>query len=293
LVDVIAAGHTHGEIAHLVDGIGIIQPFSRGGSFGRVDVVFDRRTRHVARIQPLAPQQIVPAQYEGKAVANDPAVVQAMAPALKRVHELQATPLGVSLDAPIPRAGTSGSALGNLFAAALREAVPGADVAAINSAARGLRADLAAGPLTVGRLYEVFPFDNRVARITLSGAELARWVAGEMRQGRRGSLGISGVEVRASCLAGGVHVDLFRGTVRIHDDDRLLAVTIGGPTLSGNLASADPVAGAGPIDDAPVAREVFEDWFRRLGHDAQRELDAAAHRSPAFDDAPINDCVAR
>ena len=45
LVDVIAAGHTHGGLAHQVDGIGIIQPFSRGQSFGRVDVVFDRRTR--------------------------------------------------------------------------------------------------------------------------------------------------------------------------------------------------------------------------------------------------------
>ena len=58
LVDVIAAGHTHGGLAHQVDGIGIIQPFSRGQAFGRVDVVFDRRTRSVARIQLFAPRQI-------------------------------------------------------------------------------------------------------------------------------------------------------------------------------------------------------------------------------------------
>ena len=109
-----------------------------------------------------------------------------MAPALQRVHALQATPLGVSLDAPIPRAGDVGSPLGNLFAEALRDAVPGADVAAVNNAARGLRADLPEGPLTFGRLYDVFPFDNRIARITLSGAELGRWVADEIRQGRRG-----------------------------------------------------------------------------------------------------------
>ena len=94
---------------------------------------------------------------------------------------------------------------------ALREAVPGADVAAINNAARGLRADLAGGPLTFGRLYDVFPFDNRIARITLTGADLGQWVAGEIRQGRRGWLGVSGVDVRPSCVADGLHVELFRG----------------------------------------------------------------------------------
>ena len=61
LVDVIAAGHTHGGLGHQVNGIGIIQPFSRGQSFGRVDLVLDRRTRHVVRTQPFPPRQIVPA----------------------------------------------------------------------------------------------------------------------------------------------------------------------------------------------------------------------------------------
>jgi len=292
LVDVIAAGHTHGGLAHVVDGIGIIQPFSRGQSFGRVDLVVDRRTRRVVRMQPFAPHQIVPALYEGKAVTNDPAIVHAMAAALQRVHELQATALGVSLDAPIQRGGTLGSPLGNLLAEALRAAVPGADVAAVNNAARGLWADLPQGPLTFGRLYGVFPFDNRIARLTLNGAELGRWVAGEIGQGRRGSLGISGVEVRASCRSGGLHVDLFRGTGRIHDDDRLLAVTIGAPTPSGGLASPAPLGGIGPTGKAPVVREAVEDWFRGLGPTAKHRLDDATHRSPAFADAQIVDCAA-
>jgi 5'-nucleotidase len=292
LVDVIAAGHTHGGLAHQVEGIGIIQPFSRGQSFGRVDLVLDRRTRRVVRMEPFAPHQIVPAVYEGKAVTSDPVIVQAMAAALQRVDKLQATLLGVSLAVPIPRAGTFGSPLGNLFAEAIRAAVPGADVAAVNNAARGLRADLLEGPVTVGRLYDVFPFDNRVARIALSGAELGRWVAGEIRQGRRGSLGLSGVDVRASCRADGLHVDLFRGAGPIRDDDRLLAVTIGAPTPSGSLASPAPLGGVGPIGNAPVVREVVEDWLRR-GHPTPRELDEATHRSPASGDAPIVDCIGR
>jgi 5'-nucleotidase len=311
LVDVIAAGHTHGGLAHQVDGIGIIQPFSRGQALGRVDVLFDRRSRSVARIQLFAPRGVcaqqdpitencvpttesaVPTQYEGRAVTPDPAIVQAMAPALQRVHELQATTLGVSLDAPIRRVGDLGSPLGNLFAEALRDAVPGADVAVINNAARGLWADLPDGPITFGRLYDVFPFDNRIVRISLNGAELGRWLAGEMRQSRRGALGISGVGVRARCLADGIHVDLLRTPGRpIHDEDRLLAVTIGAPTLSGSLASPAPLGGVGPTENAPVVREVVEDWFRRLGHLAQGQLDDVTHRRPQYADAQTVDCVA-
>jgi 5'-nucleotidase len=312
LVDVIAAGHTHGGLAHLVEGIGIIQPFSRGQSFGRVDVVFDRRTRRIARMQMFAPRQVCaqqdpntgncvpatasgpPTKYEGRAVTPDPAIAQAMAPALQRVHALQATTLGVSLDAPIRRLGDVGSPLGNLFAEALRDAVPGADVAVINNAGRGLWADLPDGAMTFGRLYDVFPFDNRVVRITVTGAELGRWLAGEIRQGRRGGLGISGVAVRASCLADGIQVDLLRTKGRpIHDEDRLLAVTIGAPTLSGSLASPAPLGGVGPTENGPVVREVVEDWFRRLGHLAQGRLDDATHRSPEYADAPTVGCVGR
>jgi 2',3'-cyclic-nucleotide 2'-phosphodiesterase (5'-nucleotidase family) len=311
LVDVIAAGHTHGGLAHQVDGIGIIEPFSRGQAFGRVDVVFDRRTRTVARAQLFAPRQVcarqnpmtgncvpdtesaVPANYEGRAVMPDPAIVQAISPALKRVHELQSTALGVSLKAPIPRVGDLGSPLGTLFADALRDAVPGADVAVISNSARGLRADLPDGPITFGQLYDVFPFDNRIVRITLSGAELARWLAGEIRQGRRGILGISGIGVRASCLADGLHVDLFRtGGRPIHDEDRLLAATIGAPTLSGSLASSAPPGGVGPTENAPVVREAVEDWFRRPGRLAHGQLDDASHQRPEYADAQTAGCVA-
>jgi 5'-nucleotidase len=308
LVDVIAAGHTHAGLAHQVDGIGIIEPSSHGQALGRVDVVFDRRTRSVARIQLFPPRQVcaqqdpatgncvpttasaVPTRYEGRAVTPDPLIVQAMAPALQRVHELQATTLGASLDAPIRRDGDLGSPLGNLFADALREAVPGADVAVINNTTRGLRADLPEGAITFGQLYDVFPFDNRVVRITLSGAELGRWLAGEISQGRRGALGISGVSVRASCLANGIHVDLLRAMAHpILDEDRLLVVTIGSPTLSGSLASAAP-GGVGPTDNAPVVREVVEDWLRRPGHLARGQLADVSRQRLEYADAQLAGC---
>jgi 2',3'-cyclic-nucleotide 2'-phosphodiesterase (5'-nucleotidase family) len=309
LVDVIAAGHTHAGLGHQVDGIGIIQAFSRGQSFGRVDVIFDPSTRTVARLQLFSPRQVcawqdasigncvaataestVAAEYEGRAVTPDPEVIQAMEPALQRIRKLQAAPLGVSLDNAIARVGAVGSPLGNIFAEALRDAVPDADVAAINNAAR-LWADLPRGPITFGQLYDVFPFDNRLVRVTLTGAALARWVTNEIRQGRRGALGISGVDVKVRCLDDGIHVDLVRGGRRIDDGDTLLGVTIGAPTLNGNLASAE-FLGAAPTENHPVVREVVEDWLRRLGHMTPIERDRILNRQLEFADDHALGCVA-
>jgi 5'-nucleotidase len=299
LVDVIAAGHTHAGLGHQVDGIGVIQPFSRGQSFGRVDVVFDRTIRKVTRLQLFAPHLVCARQnpaaaacadgdsgavveYEGRTVAPDPKIIAAMEPALRRVHELQASPIGIALETPLRRIDDGRSPLGDFFADAMRAAVPGADVAAINNAAR-LWADLPSGPLTLGHLYDVFPFDNRLVRVSMTGADLSRWLANEIRQGRLGSVGISGVDVDVRCLADGVHVDVRRGTERIADDAQLLAVTIGGPTLNGNLASPDFLGSVGPFENSPVVREVVEDWFRRLGQLPADERRRLLNKRPAVD----------
>jgi 5'-nucleotidase len=312
-VDVIAAGHTHGGLAHQVEGIALVEPYSRGQAFGRVDVVVDRASRTVARLRLFPPRQVcarqdaatgncasagtpaaVPAQYEGSPVAPDEAIVQAMAPALRRVRTLQAMPLGVSIEAAIRRGGDSGSPLGDLFAEALRAAVPDADLAVVTNATRGLWADIDQGQITFGRLYDVFPFDNRVRRVSVTGAEFAHWVGAEIGQGRGRGLGVSGVAVRPSCTTDGLRVELARTNGRpIHDDDRLIAVTIGAPTLSGGLVSADPLGSVVSDGNAPLVREVVEDWFRGLGRLPHARVEAVVQTAPRVTDQLRAGCAAR
>jgi 5'-nucleotidase len=50
----------------------------------------------------------------------------------------------------------------------------GATLAVVN--AGGLRADLLAGPLTYGALYEMFPFENYVVVLDLTGREATAFV---------------------------------------------------------------------------------------------------------------------
>ncbi len=140
---------------------------------------------------------------KARPVVSDPAVVQAMAPALARVHAASGhTARRLSRCANSLEPATLGSPLGNLFAEAIRAAVPGADVAAVNNAARGLWADLPEGAVTFGRLYDVFPFDNRIARITLTGAELGR-VGGRRDPARPQRIAWHFRSRRANALSGG------------------------------------------------------------------------------------------
>ena len=186
LVDAIVAGHTHAGVAHEVAGIPIVQAYSRGAAFARLDLTVVRGTGVVAA-RIFAPQALCaalgpdgacvasgspPPHYEGAPVEPDAAVTAAMRPELERVYRWREASLGILLETPLAR-NRDGleSPLGNLYADALLAAVPGADVAIGLGARRGgLRADLPAGALTRGPLYDVFPFDNRVVTLPLTGA---------------------------------------------------------------------------------------------------------------------------
>jgi len=288
LIDVIVAGHTHQGLAHEVEGVAIIQGYALGRAFSRVDVAFDRNAQRVVRHDLQVPRELCAqhdpvtlrcdppaassapwpqAQYEGRAVVPDPTVIAAMAPALARVRALQATSLGIVLDTPFPRSGDVESSLGNLFADALREGSVGADIAINNNVRGGLRTDLPEGALTFGRLYDTFPFDNRLVTVTLSGADLRRVFGDEVRRNRRGALGISGVLVRATCSRSGLAIDLFRPSGEpISADERVVVVAMDSLVFGTVFASvALPDDARVPQMDAPVMREVVEDWLRQRG----------------------------
>jgi 2',3'-cyclic-nucleotide 2'-phosphodiesterase (5'-nucleotidase family) len=167
-------------------------------------------------------------------------------------------------DTPIRRLAPI-SPLGQLFTDAMLASVPGADVA-LNNSAGGLRADLPAGPLTYGSVYEVMPFDNLIVGIRLTGRELRQVFAAYFQRSRR-VIGFSGVRVRARCAAGSADVTLTRPSGDpIRDDESLLVVSTDFVATGGDgiLTGVIP-AGGFPIDwGAPLVRDVFADYLSRM-----------------------------
>src|SRR5690606_9381082 len=111
------------------------------------------------------------AAYEGETIAPDPRVAALIAPAMAGAAVTRGELLGVTLAEAIEADRSAECALGNLFTDLMLEAHPGADAAIINGG--GLRADLPAGPLRYGALYQAMPFDNRYAVVRMTGRELS------------------------------------------------------------------------------------------------------------------------
>ena len=302
-VDAIVAGHTHAGLAHVVNGIPIVQSYWGGRSFGRIDLTIDRATGLVVESRPYAPRDIcafqdpltpgcvspgtgaaVRSEYEGRPVVEDAEILDAMAPALARVRHLQATPLNVVLDSTLARTGDPESPLGNMFADALREETS-ADIALNNNSLGGLRADLPNGPITFGQLYDTFPFDNRLVRVSLNASALEQGIANALRRGRRGAFGISGARVRVSCGADGVRVQLFRPSGEPIGSAESLVV-VGMDSLLGGQMFAPAIAPGGirVPPDAQVVREVVADWLRdRGGHLRAAQFAGEGGRRLEFD----------
>ena len=188
-----------------------------------------------------------------------------LAPALEQVRALKAQPIGIVLETPIRRL-LPASPLGNLVTAAYLAAVPGADVA-VNNSGGGLRADLPAGSLTYGGVFEVMPFDNLLVRLRITGQQLRQVFSASILQGRRG-LGFAGVRVEARCEAGALAVTMTRPSgAAIADGDPLLLVTSDFLATGGDgmLAPIMPPGGF-PVDaGAPLVRDVLVEYLRRPG----------------------------
>ncbi len=191
-IDVAVGGHTHAYVAQWVRGVATIEAGARGRSLGWVDACLGQN----GRIDPKAskiyrpvtlcldewadggcnarknPPATRPATFFDQPVVPDPKLTEALSPYFAKVEKTNRAPLGVKLPGPLYRdEGSPG--LGEV----LCEATAKAASAPISIQNRGgLRADLPAGELTFGQVFEVLPFDNHVAVMEISGAELTKLV---------------------------------------------------------------------------------------------------------------------
>ena len=270
LVDHIVAGHEHQGIAHEVNGIAVTASYSNTRAFGRVDFLVDRATGEVVERQIYPPQYITPgATYEGIPVVPRPEVAAIAARAQESAAKKQAEPLGVRLEAAMQHRDRPESPLGNLMTDAVLQ-MNDADIS-IHNVWGGIRAELPAGEVTYGDVFRVFPFDNRVAIVELSGAELRRIIA-QQAHNRSRAAGFSGMRVFVSCNSANMKVRMVRPdgseiadaeTLRVVANDFLL---LGG---DGIFTPVMPDDGFPMPDVSPLVRDTLVEWFRQRGGSMQ------------------------
>jgi 5'-nucleotidase len=206
-------------------------------------------------VPSFAPDACRPPPYEGQPVRFDAQVAAAVAPAIERAAARRAEPIGVTIQPAIVRRFREESPLGNLAADLIRE-VAGASAAFINGGS--LRADLPGGPLRYGSLYEAFPFDDGLATMQLTGAQLARLVARNLGR-EAGFLSLSGVKAVARCQGAELQVTLTDQRGRPIDPTATLMVATNGYLASGGDGLIEGIApavepAAEPLRDLLAAR---------------------------------------
>jgi 2',3'-cyclic-nucleotide 2'-phosphodiesterase/3'-nucleotidase len=160
--DVDLGGHSHNYIDGEIDGVPVLISASQAKALGRVDFIVDRQAHGVVE------RDARNLDVDTDALPADPAMasfVDSLFQVLKPVAE------HVLTDAPeeLLRDRHAESKIGDWVAESMRRRA-NADFAFQNPG--GLRADLDAGPVTVKDVYEIMPFDNRIATVHLTGAQV-------------------------------------------------------------------------------------------------------------------------
>ncbi len=292
IVDVIVAAHTHQQIAQNVNGIPVIESWANGRGFGRVDLDVDQKARTVKVLAIHDPHALcvddrapvcVPADYDGHKVVPDKRVAAVVAPYVKAAEEARHKKLGVTVIREVKRGYDTESALGNLFADLMLDAAHDAgwpaDVAIMNGG--GIRANLPAGDLTYGQVFEMMPFDNRYARISVTGKILREWLESNLGVRKGGILSVAGVVADVSCEGKKAHVTLKHPDGKpLADGDHVDIVTTDFLATGGEATKLPQ--GAVTYDEGDPIREyvarALQKRFHSLDGDDGRLFDPAHRR---------------
>ncbi|MBI5525946.1 MAG: 5'-nucleotidase C-terminal domain-containing protein [Deltaproteobacteria bacterium] len=275
-VHVIVSGHTHTRIAEPVNGIPIVQSYSKGVAISRVDLYLDEATKKVLRDRtkihpplltlnspPPEPVNPDPSLFAPKPrVVPDAKVAKFMAmykEMLAKIKDQHVCTAEVSLRRRIH----GESPVGVLLTDAMRTFFPGVHIAMYNSG--GIRADLPAGKVTYGSIFEVIPFDNSLIKLTLTGAQVKEIV--EKGASRSfGLMAISGIEATVDMAS--------------KPGEKVKALTVGGkpldPAATYTVATNDFLLSGGDgfktfsegkdvVNTQTLIRDIFEGYLRRIG----------------------------
>ena len=304
-VDLIAGGHTHDHVSHLVNGIPVLEGGAYLRSFSLVRLRWSRTEKRITDFDFEGPVGVChevpegwvscvalqeadrgriasaarrPASFLGAEVKPVRFLEEILDDRLRAGLEKAREPLGPRVTRALAKEGNGDHPVGLMEADILLDTYRSATVVLVNES--GIRAGIPEGDLTYGDLFRVFPFQSQPALLELSGRELLDLL-------RLASNGAHGLPV-----VGGIRIVIDRAR-----DDCIREDWNGDgvrePWERHLLVSASMPDGA-PVDPDGSYVVVSNSYLAAGGSDFDKVLgDVPEQRKSIPEDVPIRDVIAR
>jgi len=168
-INLIIGGHTHTELksADIVNGTYIVQTGSYGKNLGKIYIDFEN-TYNGTKVKRFF-YTLVPIT---DAIKEDTTIREMIKPyedQLKKTMDVVIGEALVDLDGERVNVRSKETNLGNLVTDFMRE-ISKTDIAITNGG--GIRASIKKGPIKIGDVYNVLPFDNVIVKLELTGKDI-------------------------------------------------------------------------------------------------------------------------
>ena len=186
-IDVIVGAHSHKALEDpiLVGKTLILQAGSSARNLGELDITFDKAQDKIVDFR----NDLV--YVNSNTSKPDPKIESMLAPVMDEIMEKLNEPAGTT-DILLSRRGANAETImGNIVADSLKKA-GNAEVAFTDQG--GIRADIRPGEITYGEIYQVFPAENSVVTMDLTGAQL-KSIMEESARRTRGTIEVSGMKM--------------------------------------------------------------------------------------------------
>ncbi|KAJ51131.1 2',3'-cyclic-nucleotide 2'-phosphodiesterase (5'-nucleotidase family) [Clostridium tetanomorphum] len=187
-VDAIISAHTHLPVSGEVNKIPIVQGNKNGRAYVKLEVAFNTKTNKVtiepAFIDLSAKVKTLPEDETGKAI-------------IKKYEDASKSKLDEVVgktDKDLPHDRFEGPSLLGEWVCDVMAKTTKSQIALTNGG--GLRCPIEKGNITVGKLYELMPFDNTLFTMELKGSDIKRVVENGIGNKKIGWIAISGLKVK-------------------------------------------------------------------------------------------------
>lgn len=187
-IDGVFTAHTHMAVSGYVNGIPVVQGYYNGRSAAKLNLVFDTNNKLV-KVEPIYDELY----SRFPSIKDDNLIAEMVKSYQDKVQPLLDEVVGyTNVDLAHDRFTIAGTSPLGYWTSKVMAETAGTQIGITNGG--GLRTPIEKGPITMGKLYEVMPFDNTLVKMDITGEQLKKIIENGINNTSIGWVQVYGVK---------------------------------------------------------------------------------------------------